>query len=130
MKKFYVGIKSCILKDNKILLLEKSGGNFWEVPGGRIDNDETIEETLRRELREEVPNIKNISIGRILGAHRLSKDIDEGISLTLIYYKVTADFEGDPQISDEHSAWKWATEEEARQLMVEKADLIGEAFKQ
>lgn len=127
-KKFYVGIKGFILKDGKLLLLEKAGGDFWEAPGGRINADETIEHTLARELKEEVPNIKNIQVGNIIGAFRLPKDIDGDTSLTLIYYRVSADFDGDPEISDEHSAWKWADEEEALKLMVEKADLIKKAF--
>ena len=119
-KTFYVGVKGVVVKDDKVLLLQKAGGeDFWEVPGGRIDDDESLHETLTRELTEEVPNIRNIQIGEVLDAYRLHKDIDENVSLTLIFFKVSADFEGDPKISDEHSAWRWLNKAEALEIASE-----------
>lgn len=127
-KKFYVGIKGFIFSGEKLLLLQKAGDGFWEAPGGRISDDESIEQALVRELKEELPNIKNIRPGRVVAALRLPKDIDEGTSLTLIYYRVEAGFDGEPQISDEHSAWAWVNQAEAQKLMVEKAALVEVAF--
>ena len=128
IKTFYVGVKGFIVQGDKVLLLHKAGGNFWEAPGGRIDGDETIEEALDRELHEEVPNIKDIRIGDIVGAHRLPKDIDGDKSLTLIYYLVSAGFDGDPQISDEHDNWQWASKDEVMKLLVEKEQLVKAVF--
>lgn len=114
MKTFFVGVKGVVVKDGKVLLLKKSGEEgFWEVPGGRIDGNETLQETLTRELQEELPNIQNIRINTVLDAYRLHKDIVEDVSLTLIFFEVHADFEGDPQISEEHSEWRWAEKDEA-----------------
>ena len=51
MKTFYVGIKGVIVKDNKVLLLRKNPTNsaeFWEMPGGRIDHNEAIEQGVLR----------------------------------------------------------------------------------
>ncbi len=46
MKTFYVGIKGVIIKDGKVLMLrantETGRRDMWGMPGGRIDNDETI----------------------------------------------------------------------------------------
>lgn len=39
--------------DRKILLVHHSGFNRWVQPGGHIDNDETPEETVVREVYEE-----------------------------------------------------------------------------
>lgn len=121
MKTFYVGVKGVIVKDGKVLLLQKNKAeeDFWEVPGGRIDANESLDQTLIRELQEEVPNIQNIRIGDVLDAYRLHKDLDRDISLTLIFFKVTADFDGDPQISEEHQAWKWVDISEALQIASE-----------
>ncbi len=120
MKTFYVGIKGVIIRDDKVLLLRANGGkgrrDIWEMPGGRIDDDEVIQQTLTRELHEELANINNITIGRILHATRLPWNIDNTNSLTLIFYQVTADFDGDPVISDEHMDWRWCTLDEALEL--------------
>ncbi len=120
MKTFYVGIKGVIIHDDKVLLLRADGGkgrrDIWEMPGGRIDDDETAQQALNRELNEELANITDISIGGVLHAARLPWDIDGTNSLVLIFYKVNANFEGDPKIGEEHMGWRWCTIEEARQL--------------
>ena len=64
-------------------------------------------------MKEELPNIQNIEIGKVLDAFRVQKDIAGDVSLTLIFFKVSADFSGDPQISDEHEQWKWVSKDEA-----------------
>jgi predicted NUDIX family NTP pyrophosphohydrolase len=58
MKQFNVGIKGVVRRqDGAVLLLRKNQDDaFWDVPGGRIDGDESIEQTLNRELAEELPN--------------------------------------------------------------------------
>lgn len=123
MKTFYVGVKGLIVKDNRILLLrankDQGRRDIWEIPGGRIDGNETLQQTVTRELQEELPNIKNIQIGNIVHAERLPWDIDGTNSLTLVFVKVSADFEGNPQISDEHVDWRWCTEPEALELVNE-----------
>ena len=48
----------------------------------------------------------------------------------LIFYVVKADFDGDLQISEEHSDWKWATKEEALATAHENChEAITRAFK-
>ena len=117
MKTFYVGVKGVIVKDGKALILRNSTkfgrADIWDVPGGRIDDDESIEQTLNRELKEELPNIKNVRVGSLLNAYRLHKDIDGDKSLVLVFFKVEADFNGDPELSDEHIDLQWVTEAEA-----------------
>ncbi len=80
MKTFYVGIKGVIIKDDKVLMLRANAAagrrDMWEMPGGRIDDDETIDQALRREPLEELPNIQNIQVHEILHAHRLPWVID------------------------------------------------------
>ncbi len=119
-KKFFVGVKGVVIKDDKVLLIKANkkieGRDHWEVPGGRIDGDETIDEALRRELKEEVPNIKNIQKHEILHAHRIDRDVEGDVSLVLVFFRVSADFEGEPELSEEHTDCKWVTYEEAIKL--------------
>ncbi len=117
MKTFYVGIKGIIVRDDKVLILKATDKDgIWEVPGGRIEGDETIEQALRRELKEELPNIQNIKVHQILDAFRVHKNIDGDISLVLIFYKVMSDFDGEPHISEEHTEYRWATVAEVLKL--------------
>ena len=125
MKTFYVGVKGVIVRDSKVLILHTNAkhenrGDRWEMVGGRIDGDETIEQALRRELKEELPNIQNIQIGEILSANRIVKDIKGKNSLVLVFYRVGAEFVGGvPKLSEEHLEYKWADKTNALKLVEE-----------
>lgn len=57
-----------IFKENKVLLTRRAPGEklagYWEFPGGKQENNETIQECLVRELKEEL-NL-NVSCSEIL----------------------------------------------------------------
>lgn len=38
----------------QVLLVRESGRDIWDIPGGGIDHGESIEDVIRRELKEEV----------------------------------------------------------------------------
>ena len=54
---FHIGAKAIIFNnEKKILLLERDHPIkkiYWDLPGGRVNKDESINETLLRELKEE-----------------------------------------------------------------------------
>jgi len=79
----------------------------WESPGGRIDGDENFEQTLRRELVEELPGIEVKSIGELQGTHRLQGDIEHDTGLVLLYYLVGAALPVEVVMSDEHESYIW-----------------------
>ena len=43
-----------IVRDNSILLLHRIDKDWWEVPGGKSEEDESLEQTAKREAREEL----------------------------------------------------------------------------
>lgn len=53
-----------VYQDQKILLVKNKLEKFYDVPGGRIDMDESIKEALTREAREEAG--VEIKIGKIV----------------------------------------------------------------
>lgn len=52
MKK--VATAAVVIHKNKLLIAQRSKDDYWEFPGGRIDADETPQECLIREFREEL----------------------------------------------------------------------------
>ena len=54
-KKYHIGIKALIVKNGKALVL-KDEGRYpgFDLPGGKIDENESFEQALKRELREEI----------------------------------------------------------------------------
>ncbi len=51
------------MKDNKIFVTQRGYGEFkdwWEFPGGKIEEGETPEECLKREIKEELEADINI----------------------------------------------------------------------
>lgn len=47
------GATVVVMKNNRILLNLRSDTNTWGIPGGAIEIGETLEDTARRELKEE-----------------------------------------------------------------------------
>ncbi len=43
-----------VVRDNKLLLAYSKNKNAWYLPGGKIDRDETAQEGLIREIKEEL----------------------------------------------------------------------------
>ncbi|MBI2542673.1 MAG: NUDIX hydrolase [Candidatus Aenigmarchaeota archaeon] len=141
-QKFHVGVKALILNDkNEILILRANPSELrrqathWDLPGGRIKENDSIEETLRKEINEElgVDNIKIVehfdtSISNI----KIPLD-DETVGLILIVYKCKLpDNNVDLKLSFEHLEYKWASVDEAKELLkfkfgnsfIEKLDLL------
>lgn len=53
----HVGVYGICIKNNAVLLIKKSRGPYkgmYDLPGGRMESGETIEEGLKREFMEEV----------------------------------------------------------------------------
>jgi ADP-ribose pyrophosphatase YjhB (NUDIX family) len=54
----------CLTGDGKIVLISEDGER-WDLPGGRPEGNETLEETLRREILEEA--CATVTEARLLG---------------------------------------------------------------
>lgn len=106
MKKFYVGVKAIIKEDRGYLLLKATKGHM-DIPGGRMDDDENFEQTIRREVAEELAGAEVISVNELQGAFRLPKDIDGDTSLVLLYFLVEAKLPNNVVLSNEHEGCVW-----------------------
>ena len=50
---FKVAVRAIIVKNKKVLLLHRRDYDLWELPGGGMDNNETIKHAIKREVKEE-----------------------------------------------------------------------------
>ena len=82
-----VATKAIIVKDGKVLIVrDHKDDAMWDLPGGRINIGENIEDALRREIMEELGveiNIKSV----IYSSQRVHTS--EGSSHLFIYCEVT-----------------------------------------
>lgn len=51
---FQVGVKGLIRNDKNQILMVHNEKAYWDLPGGRMEPGETFEDTLSRELLEEI----------------------------------------------------------------------------
>jgi 8-oxo-dGTP pyrophosphatase MutT (NUDIX family) len=121
--KFHIGIKALIINEKKEILLlygEKNGDKFWDLPGGRMQVGESIEEALRRETEEELGVSGKLLVMQGLFDATLSnfkKPNAEGAYLMLIVYNCRLPVNRDFKMDEEHSGWKWAAPKEAVKLL-------------
>jgi len=126
--KFHLGIKALIrnskgeillLKVNKEKLKGFTGEAYWDIPGGRIQKDSTIEETLKREVEEEIgiSEITNIKpFAMVLSKIRIPQG-DDSVGLILGAYFCEIPENSEIKLSDEHTEAKWFTTLEASKLL-------------
>ena len=96
-------VSAVMMKDGSILMVRISdrGRSWWCLPGGTIEPSETPEETIRRELREEL-NLRVVCGERLYEAPMPHEDgIDVGILVTAPTDPLL------PGVDPSVTAWAW-----------------------
>ncbi len=126
---FFVGIKALIIKNGKILVLSSGASElsstgrtkaFWDLPGGKVEWGESVAETLRREVHEELGISKNsLRIKRIFEASVSRIRISHGIPVPLLLITFLCSINGSNgfKLSDEHASFKWVDAKTAKRLL-------------
>lgn len=126
-KKFGVATKAIIKNENgKFLVLYKSeteeiSPNEIDVPGGRMKFGEKAEESIKREVKEEVGI--NIEIVKPLRVWGLIKDDLHLVGITFLAKYIDGEF----MLSGEHTKYEWIDKEKI--LVGDYPEWIKEEFK-
>lgn len=114
-KLFHIGIKAVILKDGKVLVLKDTRKyEGFDLPGGKIDQDESIEQALKRELGEELGEelgLENFVQKELLYVYERPDYKKGNIHLMLVFYKGEADIT-DIKLSEEHTSFEWISKDD------------------
>ncbi len=129
---FHLGIKAIIRNDEgKILLLKTnpqtlkgfSGEPYWDIPGGRIHKNSSIEETLKREVEEEtgITSIQSFKPFSMVLSNNVRIPVDNGtVGLILSSYLCDVGNVTNIKISEEHTEFGWFSLLEAEKLLTVK----------
>jgi 8-oxo-dGTP pyrophosphatase MutT (NUDIX family) len=125
---FNLGIKALIRnKKGEILLLKTDtrqlkgydGKAYWDIPGGRIQKDDTVEDTLKREIEEEtgIKDVKNIRpFDMVLSNIRIPRESSD-VGLILSIHTCEVENVIDIKLSEEHTEVKWFSPRKAAKLL-------------
>jgi len=107
-----VSIKGLLCRDNKVLFL-KTQTKKWEMPGGRVDYGENIDDTFYREMREEA-GFENVKMGDLINSWSF---VNEEINHHFIIFdfEIFTD-ENKIKLSDEHTDYKWVSVDEFEKM--------------
>ena len=120
--KLQVGVK-IILRNTRgeVLLLERAGmmpsdgKKYWDISGGRINEDEPLLKALRREVAEET-GLSLAGDPELLAAQDI---FVEKADLHVVRLTYLGNAEGEVVLSEEHGAYKWSDKDA---LLAENTD--------
>lgn len=120
MKKRINVTGAVLTNGDKVLAARRGPGKalagFWEFPGGKIEAGETPEQSLARELEEEL--LCRATVGEFVTT--TEHEYDFGIVILSTYFCTL--LEGEPQLT-EHEEIRWVPANELKDLEWAPADI-------
>ena len=115
--RFHVHLGALVRRGDEILIMKRAAGavsGAWYFPGGGLEEDESPEDGIRREIREEAGlEVKNLRLFRVW--HTRQPDGTPALALT---YTCEVPAGTEPQLNFEHSEHRWIVAREYRDQFV------------
>ena len=115
--------------ENSILLIERKHApyqGFYALPGGFVEEDETLEEAIARELREETNLVLN-NLKQFRAYSRPDRD-PRGRTISVIFVSHIDAFP-DAVAGDDASAVKWFSLNHLPQLAFDHGEIVDDIMK-
>lgn len=118
----YMSVTAAVIeKDGKVLIARRKRpflGYYWEFPGGKLENNETLEECLKREIREELDI--EIEVGPLVSVNKHVLNCQSAITLYAYRVQYTS---GEIKLND-HEEIKWVSPEDLLKYDFPDPDLL------
>ncbi len=112
MGKHHVSVAAAVVReDGRILVIKRDDNGKWEPPGGQLELKETVEEGLKREVREETG--LEVEIDNLSGVY---KNMVRGVVALVFRCHV---IEGTPKTTRETVGFAWMSAAEIREHVEE-----------
>ncbi len=108
------------MSGGRVLLVEPTYKDHWEIPGGSVEADESPYDAAARELKEELDLA--VTPGRLLVVDWVPAQSGRTEAVMFIYAGgvLTPDREGEIRLpADELRSWAWCSEAEAETRLTE-----------
>jgi 8-oxo-dGTP diphosphatase len=115
-------VTNCVLvKDNKVLLLQKPRRGWWVAPGGKMEPGESVRDSCIREFREETGiYLKNPAIKGIFTF--IMKDGDRVLSEWMMFTFFAKDADGSTLDESEEGKLAWHEFDDLKKLPMAEGD--------
>jgi len=119
-----------VVKDGQILLVRRSIddflGGYYELPGGGVDNGETIEQAAMREVKEETGLVPSKVITTFKGFDYTTDRKPRVRQVNLIIEAKP----GEVKLSAEHDAFVWANKDDLGNIKITEnmVNCVNDAF--
>ena len=115
-----IDVVAAVIKKNNLYFIAQRNRNkhfayYWEFPGGKVDKQETFENALKREIKEEL----SINI-RVFNHIASEKHKDEKIDVNVHYY--LCESLNKNIILSEHEDMKWLLKNDLKKFKMAPGD--------
>lgn len=117
-------VTNCLyVKNDQVLLLKKPRRGWWAIPGGKMEPQETVKHSVKREFKEETGLIINNPV--LKGIYTfLIRDGEQIVNEWMMFTFVTTDAEGELQEVTDEGLLAWHPIDRLNELPMAKGDHI------